>query len=302
MDYDIGLRGINGLFFRKLIPLTAASWANRLSMSLTTTDGQEKIRWLSDVPAVREWSSGRKVRELTEEGFNLITKPYEATLSFHQDDLRRVRGKSPQIDARIGDLARRVAEHWGKLITTAIELNPTCYDGSALFADAHSEGASGSQDNNLGASATTPSNPTAAEMATAIKTAIQAMAAYKDSVGEPINAEAASWMVMVPPNMQWAALEAVNNAIVIIGGAASQNVLASQTNVEVRVNPRLTSTSVFYLFRTDSELKPFVALDEYTETKEKDDTFDNRRMLFGVSLQRVVGVAWWQYASKVTLS
>jgi phage major head subunit gpT-like protein len=71
---------------------------------------------------------------------------------------------------------------------------------------------------------------------------------------------------------------------------------------DVVVNPRLTDDDLWYMFRTDGAVKPFIMQDEMFETGTQDDTFLNNRILFGVKAIRNVGNGYWQYAAACQFS
>ena len=304
----LGMRGVQGRLFQRIEAVTAEGWQGQVGMLIPSDQSSEEYKWLGQTPGVREWIGGRHAKGFTENGLTVYNKTFEGTIEVNVDEIRR--DKSAQLQARIDELGQRVGEHWHKLLSALIEANPVGYDASAFFADAHSEGDSGTQDNNFSdanlgvAAATTPSNPTADEMRTRIQAAIGKIIAFKDNVGEFHNANAKQFMVMVPPNMLFAAIAATQAGIILTGGASNDNVLAIQRvfNIGVTANPRLTSTTVFYVFRTDAMMKPFILQDELLETGEDDQSFTQNRILVGVKLSRNVAVAFWQYAGKITIT
>ena len=305
----LGLRGVNGRFRRRLEELTAAGWQGRVGILVDTDQVQEDYRWANDSPAVREWKNGRKINPLTESGFILVNKLYEATIGVDVDDLRR--DKWGQIMLKVDDLARRASEHWHELITAILEGNPVGYDGVSFFNSAHTaEGESGAQDNDFSnadlgvAAAAAPTNPTPAEMQSRIKATIQKILAFKDTQGKPMNSGMQSAAIMVPANMWGAAQEAVKLSFILEGGQTKNNLLAAPGvfNLEVIVNPRLASSTIFYMFRTDDVMKPIVLQRELETTQEEDDSFYNNRILFGVKLLRNAAPLFWQQAAKITVS
>jgi phage major head subunit gpT-like protein len=304
----LGFRNIIGRFYARLEAVTATGWQDLLSVLMPTDQESEVYKWLGQTPGVREWIGGRQSRGFRENGITIVNKLFEATLELNVDERRR--DKTGQIQVRIDELAERTAEHYHKLLTSLIVTPGTGYDGAAFFATSHTEGDSGTQDNALVAG-TVPAldvvlttAPTPAEMSACIIGVVAKMLAIKDDQGEPMNSAARSFAVMVPPNLWAATAAALGLPIILSGSAAINNLLPNLNgfNFIPIVNPRLTTTTVFYVFRTDATMKPFIRQEELFETGTWDETFLNNRTLFGVKALRNVGTAYWQYAAKATLS
>lgn len=305
----LGSRNIIGRFYARLDAVNALSWADAVSFMVDTNQESESYKWLGQSPAVREWIGGRQSRGFRENGITIVNKRFEATMEIDVDERRR--DQTGQIETRVGELADRVSEHWHKLLTNLIITPGNGYDGVGFFSSSHTEGDSGTQDNDLVAGdvpaldVTTASAPTESEMKNAILGCVQKILAFKDDQGEPMNANARQFMVMVPTNMWAATTAALNLPIILEGGQARNNLLVSMGGFGFQsfVNPRLDAApTVFYVFRTDGSVKPFIRQQELFETGTEDQSFLNNRILFGVKALRNVGTAYWQYAAKATLS
>lgn len=311
----LGFRNVIGQFYARLEPLVADSWANRLSMYIKSDQESETYKWLGMVPGMREWVGGRAAKGFRENGITIAQRRFETTLDLDVDELRR--DKTGQINVRIAELAGRVSEHWGELLSALIVAGTTgdCYDGQDFFDASHSESESGTQINLLTASQVTTLNigtataPTEDEMAKAIFGVIAYMMGYKDDQGKYMNANARAFTVMVPLNL-WEATEgALASRLIASGTGARTNTLADMVSrgklsIDVVMNPRLASSAsaVFHVFRTDAPAKPFIMQEELFETGSKDESFTNNRILVGVKALRNVGYGYWQYATHCTLS
>lgn len=309
----MGLPGITnratiGRFYARIDPLTATGWADDVSMLFPTDQASEVYRWLGQTPAVREWIGGRAAKAFQEKGVTIINKTYESTIDLGVDDMRR--DKTGQILSRIDELGDRVAEHYHKLLTDLIVTPGNAYDGFPYFGTNHLEGDSGTQINALtntqvpALDVVTATNPTEDEMSLAIRGVVGYMLGQKDDQGEPMNANARSFLIMCPVGLFGAALAAALNPLIATGTGAKTNLLTNLKgwNFRVEINPRLATQTVFYVFRTDASAKPFIRQEELFETGSEDQSFFNNRMLFGVKTIRAVGPGYWQYASKATLS
>lgn len=301
----ITTRGVVSMILGRL-ETGAAGWINDVAMRMSSDQATETYAWLGSSPAMREFIEGRSPAELSENSFQINNKDYEGSIKIETKDMRR--DKTGQIQIRVNQLSDRANDHPAKLLSTLIINGESalCYDGQFYFDTDHSEGDSGTQSNDITVDVTTTTAPTAAEMSTAIVAAIQQMFTFKDDRGEPMNQAAAAFTVMVPPVLMGVALEAVS-ALLGEGGksgtlAAS---LSSYFKVRVVVNPRLTWTTKFAVFRTDEAAKPFIVQEEglpdilaLGEGSEYEQI--NKQQLFGIDWSGNVGYGYWQFACLVT--
>jgi phage major head subunit gpT-like protein len=257
---------------------------------------------------MREWIGGRHAKGLRENGITIANKKFEATLEIPVDWIRR--DKTGQINVRVNELARRANAHWAALLSTLIIAgeNTVCYDGQYFFDDDHLEGDSGSQSNDISYDSVSTTVPTAAEMQSAILTAIQAMYGFKDDQGQPLNEDAKAFRVMVPVPFWQASCTALGATV--IGGTS--NVVQAVGSlggltVALDVNPRLTWTTKFAVFRADGDVSAFIRQEEegvsiaaIAEGSELEFTDDVHQ--YGIKAMRNVGFGYWQKACLVTLT
>jgi phage major head subunit gpT-like protein len=306
-------RAIIGMFYEQLEGLTKAGWVDRLSMLFASDQDVEVYKWIGMVPAMREWIGGRQPKGLRDNGIEIENRHFEATLEFLVKHLRR--DKTAQTRVRIGELARRSQTHWASLLTTLIELGETalCYDGQAFFDTDHSEGDSGQQSNDLSGGVfdvTSPTAPTANELAIAIVTMIQQFFTFQDDQGEPYNEDANEFVVMVPVPFYASAVTAVKANTLDTGAGTRDNPLKDNDfNVSLVVNPRLTWTTKLAAFRSDGMTKPFIrqqeeetlptlkAIAEGSELEFNEDVHH-----YGIDTWRNGGYGMWQHAVLATLS
>lgn len=237
-------------------------WVNNLAMPIDSNDAAEDLAWLGTPPALREFVGGRQAKELAEYHFDVRSKDYEGSLRMPKKSW--IRDKTGQLQVRISQFADRVNDHPAKILSNLI-LNAestACFDGQYFFDTDHVSKNSGSQSNDITATASTAAAPTAAEYTKAITGAVQQIYKLKDDEGEPTNQMAKSFGIMVPVDHMGAALEATTSLLGTNGGT---NLLPSlQTrgllSFEIIVNPRLTWTTKFATFRLDGTVKPFVLM------------------------------------------
>ncbi len=312
-QYLLSSNDIIGRIYRQ-IEMGNVGWPQKLGMDMPSDKETETYKWLGMVPAMREWVGRRQAKGLNLFEYELKNKLYELTLEFGLDDLRR--DKTKQIDMRIGEIMDRYNQHWMKLLSTLI-INGTsipCYDGQFFFSASHSEGDSGVQSNLLTSadyselgSFTTPSNPTAYELAMAINKVLPHFKTYKDDVGEPINETVSEFLVMVPVNMEAAVRMAVTSPTINTGSGVINNPLAGG-NISFLSNPRLSASTELYFFVTNTRIKPFILQEEKgslgirKQAEGSSIEFNERIHQFGVEISRSAGFGFWQLAIKATLS
>jgi phage major head subunit gpT-like protein len=308
----IGSRAIIGEFYRRYAEL-GLGWADGVSMLFQSNQESETYKWLGMSPMMREWVGGRVAKGFREAGVTIPNLDFEATLEVLRHEL--VRDKSGQIRVRIAELARKAANHWMKLLSDLIVAGEgstlgLCYDGQFFFDTDHVEGDSGTQSNDITYNVNTTTAPTAAEMEQAILAGVQAIVGFRDDQGDPMNDDAAGFLVMVPTTFYAAAAAAIRNPVIVDGSGSRTNTLANLAGASLMlaINPRLTTwTDRFAVFRTDSATRAFIRQEEEAIVMEaiaagSEEEFKNKRHLYGVRASRNVGYGFWQDAVLVTLT
>jgi phage major head subunit gpT-like protein len=283
-------------------------------MYIPSDQESETYKWLGMSPAMREWIAGRNPKGLRNNGITIENKHFEATLRIREEDFRR--DKTGQILIRAAELADRTQEHWASLISTLI-LNgaaTVCYDGDYFFGDAHAEGDSGTQDNNISIDISAMATgvhgsitlPSVGEMAICILSGISQILGYKDDQGEPFNDLAQTFTVMAAPSLMAPLLGACSNQFLAAG--ESNPLIAGNFKVTPVVNSRLTTmASQICVFRTDGRAKPFIRQEEKAVelimlAEGSEHAKINGEYLFGVDTWRNAGYGLWQHACLVTLA
>lgn len=306
---SLGSRAIIGRFYQALEQDAGVGWVDPISMLFQSDQASETYPWLGQSPTMREWIGGRNAKGLRENGITIANKKYEATLEIPLDWMRR--DKTGQIQVRIDEMAQRTNAHWAKLLTVLIEAGESTngYDGQYFFDTDHSEGDSGSQSNDISVDITTTTAPTAAEMETAILTATQKIMGFKDDQGEPMNEAARRFVAMVPPPFMAATAAALNNPIITTGSTSFTNTLVNLGgfSYQLAINPRLSWTTKFALFRADGGASAIIrqeeeALQISALAEGSEEEFKHDRHLYGIKSMRNVGYGYWQKACLVTFT
>jgi len=307
-------RAIIGRFYQRLEQNPGLEWVNALSNYFTSDQESETYKWLGQVPAMREWVGGRNAKGFLENGITIENKHFEATLEVLVREMRR--DKTGQVLVRIDELADRTNAHWAKLLSELIvnAESTVCYDGQYFFDTDHTEIDSGVQSNKLSIDISalptevhgSPTLPSVEELQLAILNCIQAIYAFKDNQGEPMNENARQFLVMVPTSM-WHAAKAATAAPVITSGQTNIVQVLDEVSVSVTQNPRLTWTDKLAVFRTDGSVKSFIRQEEEPVTLKaiaegSELEFDEDKHHYGVDSWRNVGYGFWQHACLAQLT
>lgn len=305
-------RAILGQFYNTLAATQLPGWVPATALTVESNMETETYKWLGMTPAMREWVGGRDAKGLRLNGLTIANKTFESTLKISADDMRR--DKTGQVMARIDELAVRAALHPAALLSTLILSgeDTVCYDGQYFFDTDHSEGDSGTQDNDRvfdisdEGTGGTAAAPTPLTIQRSVLKAVAAIMGFKDDQGEPMNETAAEFAVMVPPTYMGPTLTAMTSATL---SNTEDNPLANgRAGFIVRpfVNPRLNWTTKLAVFRTDGRVKPFIfqeeqgtQVDAVAEGSELE--FNTREHHYGVSRICNVGFGYWQHACLITI-
>jgi phage major head subunit gpT-like protein len=303
-------RAIVGEYYSTLEQDLGASWVGQVSNLFDSNQESETYKWLGQAPTLREWIGGRQERALREAGVTIANKRFEAMLEVSMDEVRR--DKTGQVMVRVRELAERTNSHWAKLLTDLLIAGESsvCYDGQFYFDTDHVEGESGAQSNDLTLDITTPAAPTAGEMETAILKSMEAIMGFKDDVGEPMNENARSFLVMVPIPFMSAAAGAIGSEIIVDASTSRTNRILTLGSlggfqVQLAVNARLPWTTKLATFRTDGATRGLIRQEEEAVMMKaiaegSEEEIKNDRHLYSVTARRNVGFGHWQRAALTT--
>ena len=303
-------RAIIGSFYERLGNTQPPAWVTDLSRRIDSNQSSEDLKWLGMTPVMREWVGGRAAQGFRTNGINIVNKVFEASVEVDIDDIRR--DKTDQFMDRIDELPGRAQQHRARLLTDLIIAGETtnCYDGQYFFDTDHSEGSSGTQDNDLvfdisdNATGGTATAPLASTIQGAVLKAVQAIMGFKDDKGEPMNEGAMNFDVMVPATFMGETIKALT--MPLVGGGDSNVLLSNQFSLRPVINPRLTWTTKLAVFCKDGATRPLI------EQVEQDPIMDaiaegseleirERKHLYTVTRIGNVAYGMWQKACLVTL-
>jgi len=315
---DLASPAIVGSFYEQLADEYGKSWASSLGwLNSGSNQDTETYKWLGNSPKYREWVNGRAAGHPSVYSYSIKNKIWEQTLEFPIDDLRR--DKTGQIRQRIGDLgARAGGPHWNELVGTYITNGEAgssglAYDGQFFFDTDHNESGS-NQTNDLtatevpSANVNTTSTLTTTEAAGIITETIAYMMGHTDDQGEPINQGPTSVLIVTTKPGHFAGIKTALSVNNLGTGSGNNNPLLAWSDFPIStvyVPQRVTAADKLYFFFGTPEMggTPFIrTVEQDVTTRMLDETFKNRRLVFGVDAVRGLAYGMWQKAALVTLS
>ncbi len=225
----------------------------------------EKLDFIGNVPALREWIGKRSSKKLLEYNYTVTLKLFEATfdvpLSWVNND------KTGLIAKRAGDLAVRYNPQWAsKRVAALINAAETdlCFDGKSFFATDHAWGNSGTLDNDITFNCTDHTDPTAYECAKALVKAVNQFQSFKDDQGEPVNEGMTKVTVICKAGTALAAALglAVSESTLDTGtGVIANPVKGLQVTIEFVPSTRITLTDRFAVVNSTPGAVPFAFIE-----------------------------------------
>lgn len=290
------MRSVRGEYFLSLQNQLGAAWHTSVASVFDTNQPSEDYPWLTAVPNLAKWEGERTMRKLQSSQVTIVTDDYETGVSFHYRDWRR--DKTSQMQARVADMAARVAMFPESLLTSLITTNGNAYDGTAFFAD------HGDNDNLVVAGELAGgAAPTTEQMSANLLTVLSRMLGFVDDKGQPINEAGREFVVMVPPALYGVTVAAINASFTSSGASNPVAELRSAgINMTAVVNARLTAGDEFYMMRTDSGIRPFIVQQEMVDPVELGPESEHRtktnHVYFGHGWAGGVGYGRYELACK----
>jgi phage major head subunit gpT-like protein len=307
-----------GLFDQMYEAEIAGNWAPTVGNLIQSDGASETYGWLGAAPSLEELKGDMTEEQFAKFSYTLKNVEYAKSLRIAEKDMRR--DKLDMIQMRIGELANKAQDHWNSLVSSLITNGATSgynsYDGTTFFSAVHAESGS-NQVNNLTNShvaaldVTTATAPTADEAAKALTGVLGKFYELTDDKGDPINGTARNFLVMVGTAELWAPFNhAIYGQQLTSGESNRVQGLTGRNGItlDLVLNPRLKAkTANFWVFRTDSVVKPFilqeeVAIDPQVTDRNSDEFKKYRRFVFSVYTSRAAGYGRWQSALQATLS
>lgn len=274
--------------FNNAFAAAPSQW-NQTAMLVPSGSSQNDYNWLSAFPRMRKWIGEKAIKSLEAFKYSIVNDDWEATVEVNRnhidDDQLGIYAPQAQM---AGFSARQLPDE----IVSDLKNNAftsLCYDGQFFYDTDHPvAGASVSNKLTVALSVATPA--AAAASYGAARTAIMN---FKDDEGRPL--ALIPNVLEVPPALESVALTLINSDKLNDNSPNPYKGTAT-----VLVNPRLTSSTAWFLHVTNMPVKPFI----YQERKapvfveqtdpQADDVFNRKLFKFGAEARAAGGYAFWQ--------
>lgn len=303
-------RGIRGLFYSALELQGTSAWAQAIGLYMPSNTRTERHRHTGQVPEPRKHYGGLNAQPLNDFSQDITNEDLEITLPFSTHDLAW--DQIGHLSRRSAELAMSWTDNWNKLTLDQMAANTLAYDGVAMFSASHAIGSSGAMSNLLTSSdlpslnVSAPTRPTKAEAGAILADLSAYMYRYVDDVGRPTNQMAKRFLLVCHPAVVPGFRAAIRDLLYITGGTNELSNLG--VTFEVVGEPRLTSLSEIFLFRTDGiGSKPMILQEAQAPTlryvgPDSEHAIKNNEVLFVSKAIRAVAPGEFRHMIKATMS
>jgi phage major head subunit gpT-like protein len=274
--------------FNNAFDAAPSQW-QQTAMLVPSGSGQNDYTWLSMFPKMKKWLGDKTIKMLEAFKYTVVNDDWEATVEVDRNDIQ---DDNLGIYAPQAQMAGYSARQLPDEIVADLKNNAfatKCYDGQYFYDDDHS--VAGASVSNLGTAAL--SAATAAAAASSYGAARTAVLSFKDEEGRPL--ALIPDVLEVPP-----ALEITGKRLVEMDRLTDDSPNPYKGTAKLVVNPRLTSTTAWFLHVTSMPVKPFVYQERIApvfvqQTDEQtDNVFMRKKFRFGAEARAAGGYGLWQ--------
>lgn len=275
--------------FNNAFQLAPSQW-EQTAMLVPSGASQNDYAWLSTFPRMKKWIGDKAVKSLAAFKYSLVNDDWEATVEVNrnhiEDDQLGIYGPQAQM---AGYSAKALPDE----IVSDLKNNAftaLCYDGQYFYDTDHLV-AGANNVSNKGSVAL--QSDTAAHALSSYGAARAAIMTFKDDEGRAL--ALIPDVLEVPP-----ALEAVAKVLMEADKLGDNSPNPYRGTAKIVVNPRLTSTTAWFLHCTNMPVKPFI----YQERKapvfveqidpDSDDVYMRKMFKFGAEARAAGGYGFWQ--------
>ena len=274
--------------FNKAFEAAPSQW-QETTMLVPSGSSQNDYAWLSRFPRMRKWLGDKVIKSLAAFKYTIVNDDWETTVEVDRNDIE---------DDQIGIYAPMAQEAGfsSKQLPDEIDADlkngafaGTCYDGQYFYDTDHP--VAGASVSNKGTAAL--SAATTAAAAASYGAARTAIMSITDDEGRPL--ALIPDVLEVPP-----ALEATARLLCESDKLTDQSPNPWKGTAWVLVNPRLTSTTAWFLHVTNRPLKPFVFQQRKAPVfvsqtdMNADNVFMRKKYRFGAEARCAGGYGLWQ--------
>jgi len=274
--------------FNKAFDAAPALW-QKTTMLVPSGSGQNDYTWLSRFPKMRKWLGDKVLKSLAAFKYTVVNDDWEATVEVDrnhiEDDNLGIYGPQAQ---EAGFSARQLPDEIDADLKNNAFANE-CYDGQYFYDSDHD--VAGSSVANLGTAAL--SAATTALAAASYGAARLAIMSFTDDESRPL--ALIPDVLEVPP-----ALEATGKLLLENEKLTDESPNPYRGTATLLVNPRLTSSTAWFLHVTNRPVKPFIYQERkkpvfvQQTTPDSDGVFMRKKFRFGAEARAAGGYGLWQ--------
>lgn len=289
--------------FHKAFDATPSQW-QQTAMLVPSTGKQNDYSWLSSFPRMRKWVGDKVIKALAAFKYTIVNEDFEATVEVDRNDIvdDNLGIYGPQAESAGFSAAQLPDEIIADIKNGSF--TGLCYDGQYFHDTDHAVG------DGLGGTVSVSnkgtkklSNATLVAADASYGAARLAIMSFKDDEGRPLGI--VPNVLEVPP-----ALESMGNLLLTADKLNDNSPNPYKGTAILLVNPRLTSTTAWFLHCTTMPIKPFILQERQKPvfvqqtTQESDDVFMRRKFKFGAEARYNGGYGLWQlsYGSDGTVA
>lgn len=276
--------------FHNAFDAAVSQW-QKTAMLVPSGSSQNDYAWLSAFPKMRKWIGDKVIKALEAFKYTVVNDDFEATVEVDRNDIE---DDTLGIYKPQAEMAGFSAKQLPDAIVSDLKNNGfinKCYDGQYFYDTDHPVGEAKTSTSNKGTAALSAATVALAKASYgAARTAIMS---FKDDEGRPLGL--VPNVLEVPP-----ALEDVGRILCTYDKLEDDKPNPYKGTAELVVNPRLTSTTAWFLHCTQMPVKPFIYQErkapvfvEQTNT-DSDDVFNRKKFKFGAEARAAGGYAFWQ--------
>jgi len=274
--------------FNKAFEVAPSLW-EKTTMKVPSGSGQNNYVWLSRFPKMRKWLGDKALKTLEAFKYTIVNDDFEATVEVDRNDIEddNIGIYAPQAQ-EAGFSSKQLPDEIDADLKNNAFINE-CFDGQYFYDTDHSVA-----DESVSNKGTTVLSAASTVLATASYGAARtAVMSFTDDEGRPLGL--IPDLLEVPP-----ALEATGRLLVENAKLTDQSPNPYKGTATLLVNPRLTSTTAWFLHVTSRPLKPFVYQERKAPvfvqqtTPDSESVFMRKKFRFGAEARAAGGYGLWQ--------
>ena len=274
--------------FNKAFDIAPSIW-EKTTMKVPSGSSQNDYSWLSRFPKMRKWLGDKVIKALEAFTYTVVNDDWEATVEVDRNDIEddNLGIYGPQAQ-EAGFSAKQLPDEIDADLKNNSFTN-LCFDGQYFYDTDHE--VAGASVVNKGTAALSAVDKAGA--AASYGAARQAIMEFKDDEGRPLGL--IPDLLEVPP-----ALEATGRILLENPKFEDDKPNPYRGTAKLVVNPRLTSSTAWFLHVTSRPVKPFVYQERKAPnfvqqiTSEAESVFMRKKFRFGAEARAAGGYGLWQ--------